>query len=192
MIAWGKKERKPCDREFNCAVEVMRGAEAVDEYIAPRRNFRANTGRRTAGVPPRRTRAEVIMVIGTGSGIGREVATAWCATAPCRVRGHEPRRQATAKKSQAIRCGVGVLGSSNCSAIGSLAITDRASVRAMLDECLAYGEFDNICVTAGVLAAIPLATFRMTNGTSPSSTSRAVASSATSRQHLARAKASPT
>src|SRR5690606_26819253 len=51
--------------------------------------------------------------------------------------------------------GIGVAGTglSNCGlAIGLAAnITDRASIRAMLDQvALAYGGFDHICVTAGI------------------------------------------
>ena len=51
--------------------------------------------------------------------------------------------------------GLGVAGSgvSNCGlAVGLAAnITDRASIRAMLDQvALAYGGFDSVCVTAGI------------------------------------------
>jgi NAD(P)-dependent dehydrogenase (short-subunit alcohol dehydrogenase family) len=64
--------------------------------------------------------------------------------------------QATAKEiTDKYGLGIGVAGTgiSNCGpALGLAAnITDRASVRAMLDQvALAYGGFDHICVTAGV------------------------------------------
>ena len=57
----------------------------------------------------------------------------------------------TAKLGQGI--GVAGTGISSCGPAVGLAcnITDRASVRAMLDQvALAYGGFDSICVTAGV------------------------------------------
>jgi NAD(P)-dependent dehydrogenase (short-subunit alcohol dehydrogenase family) len=64
--------------------------------------------------------------------------------------------QATADEiTKKLGQGIGVAGTgiSNCGPSVGLAcnITDRASVRAMLDQvALAYGGFDSICVTAGV------------------------------------------
>ena len=144
---------------------------------------------------------QVIVVIGAGSGIGREVAHRVVrdgAHVVC-VDMNLAAAQATAKEiTDQYGVGIGVAGSgiSNCGPAIGLAcnITDRASVRAMLDEvALAYGGFDSICVTAAFSGpAIPLATFRMTNGTSPSaSTSRAVTSSATKPPTLGASKASP-
>ena len=64
--------------------------------------------------------------------------------------------EATAKEitdKYGLDIGVADSGISNCDlAIGLDAnITDRASIRAMLDQvALAYGGFDAVCVTAGI------------------------------------------
>ena len=98
------------------------------------------------------------MVIGAGSSIGREVAHRVVrdgAHVVC-VDMNLDAAKATAKEiTDQYGVGIGVAGSgiSNCGPAIGLAcnITDRASVRAMLDEvALAYGGFDSICVTAGV------------------------------------------
>ncbi|MDF2441631.1 MAG: hypothetical protein JWN98_2615, partial [Abditibacteriota bacterium] len=167
MIAWGKdkSESRVTAEFYNCAVEVMRGSEAIDEYIAlPQQEafdieYWLLEEAKLKRMPPEKELArQVVAVIGAGSGIGKEVAHRIVqdgATVIC-VDLNEDAAQATAKEiTDKTGPGIGVAGTgiSNCGqAIGLAAnITDRASVRAMLDKAtLAYGGFDSIAVTAGI------------------------------------------
>jgi rhamnulose-1-phosphate aldolase/alcohol dehydrogenase len=167
MIAWGKdkSESRVTAEFYNCAVEVMRGAEAIDEYIAlPQQEafdieYWLLEEAKLQRMPAEKELArQVIIVIGAGSGIGKETAHRLVkegAHIVC-VDLNEEAAKATAKEiTDKYGVGIGVAGSgiSNCGqAIGLAAnITDRASIRAMLDQvALAYGGFDHIAVTAGI------------------------------------------
>ena len=86
LIAWGKdkSESRVTAEFYNCAIEVMRGAEAIDEYIAlplqeafdieywllEEAKLQPHARRK------RNSPAQIVAVIGAGSGIGREVAHA--------------------------------------------------------------------------------------------------------------------
>ena len=167
MIAWGKSksESRVTAEFYNCAVEVMRGAEAIDTYIAlPQQEAfdieywlleEAKLKRMPAEDELAR---QTIIVVGAGSGIGKETAHRIAkegANIVCVDLKHET-AQATADEITAILGqGIGVAGSgiSGCGPAIGLAcnVTDRASVRTMLDQvALAYGGFDSIVVTAGV------------------------------------------
>jgi len=170
MIAWGKdkSESRVTAEFYNCAVEVMRGAEAIDAYIAlPLQEafdieYWALEEAKLRRMPPEKELArQVVVVIGAGSGIGKETAHRLVKDG-----GHivcvdlnATAAEATAKEiTDKLGQGIGVAGSgiSGCGpAIGLAAnITDRTSVRAMLDQvALAYGGFDSICVTAGVIVS---------------------------------------
>jgi NAD(P)-dependent dehydrogenase (short-subunit alcohol dehydrogenase family) len=100
-------------------------------------------------------------VIGAGSGIGKETSHRLVkegAQIVC-VDLNEVSAKATAKEiTDRYGMGIGVAGTglSDCGpAIGLAAnITDRASIRRMLDDvAIAYGGFDSIAVTAGILVA---------------------------------------
>jgi len=167
MIAWGKdkSESRVTAEFYNCAVEVMRGAEAIDEYIAlPQQEafdieYWLLEEAKLQRMPAEKELArQVIIVIGAGSGIGKETAHRLVkegAHIVC-VDLNEDAAKATAKEiTDKYGVGIGVAGSgiSNCGqAIGLAAnITDRASIRVMLDQvALAYGGFDHIAVTAGI------------------------------------------
>lgn len=167
MIAWGKdkSESRVTAEFYNCAVEVMRGAEAMDRYIAlPQQEafdieYWLLEEAKLKRMPPEKELArQVVVVIGAGSGIGRETALRLSkegAHIVC-VDMKIETAQATAREiTDKLGLGIGVagLGISGCGPAIGLAcnITDRASVRAMLDQvALAYGGFDSICVTAGV------------------------------------------
>ncbi|MDQ3815739.1 MAG: bifunctional rhamnulose-1-phosphate aldolase/short-chain dehydrogenase [Armatimonadota bacterium] len=167
MIAWGKdkSESRVTAEFYNCAVEVMRGAEAVDEYIAlPQQEafdieYWLLEEAKLQRMPPEKELArQVIAVIGAGSGIGKEVAHRLVkdgAHVVC-VDLNQEAADATAKEiTDKVGMGIGVAGSgiSGCGqAVGLAAnITDRASIRAMIDQtALAYGGFDSIAVTAGI------------------------------------------
>jgi len=167
MVAWGKdkSESRVTAEFYNCAVEVMRGAEAIDRYIAlPQQEafdieYWLLEEAKLRRMPPEKELArQVIIVIGAGSGIGRETALRLSkegAHIVC-VDLNAAAAESTAKEITAkLGQGIGVAGSglSGCGpAIGLAAdITNRASIRAMLDQvALAYGGFDSICVTAGI------------------------------------------
>lgn len=167
MIAWGKdkSESRVTAEFYNCAVEVMRGAEAIDKYIAlPQQEafdieYWLLEEAKLKRMPPEKELArQVIVVVGAGSGIGKETAHrlvkegAHIVSVDMKLE----TAQGTANEITAkLGVGIGVAGSgiSNCGPAVGVAcnITDRASVRAMLDQvALAYGGFDSICVTAGV------------------------------------------
>lgn len=167
MIAWGKdkSESRVTAEFYNCAVEVMRGAEAIDKYIAlPQQEafdieYWLLEEAKLQRMPAEKELArQIVVVIGAGSGIGKETAHRLVkegAHIVC-VDLNEGAAQATAKEiTDKYGVGIGVAGTglSNCGpALGLAAnITDRASIRTMLDKvALAYGGFDSICVTAGI------------------------------------------
>lgn len=101
---------------------------------------------------------QVIIVIGAGSGIGKETAHRLVregAHIVC-VDLNAESANATAKEitdRHGIGIGVAGIGISGCGPAVGIAcdITKRASIRSMLDQVsLAYGGFDSICVTAGI------------------------------------------
>ena len=170
MIAWGKdkSESRVTAEFYNCAVEVMRGAEAMDEYIAlPQQEafdieYWMLEEAKLKRMPAEKELArQVIVVIGAASGIGKEVThrlvkeSAHLVCVDLKLEA----AQATAKElTDQYGAGIGVAGTgiSNCGVAIGLAcdITKRDSVRAMLDQVsLAYGGFDSIVVTAGIFVA---------------------------------------
>ena len=167
IVAWGKdkSESRVTAEFYTCAIEVMRGAEALDRYIAlPQQEafdieyWQLEEAKLRRMPPEKELARQVIVVIGAGSGIGKEVAHRLVkdgAHIVC-VDLNLGAAQATAKEiTDKYGAGIGVAGSgvSNCGPAVGLAcdITNRASVRAMLDNvALAYGGFDSIAVTAGI------------------------------------------
>jgi rhamnulose-1-phosphate aldolase/alcohol dehydrogenase len=167
MIAWGKdkSESRVTAEFYNCAIEVMRGAEAIDRYIAlPQQEafdieYWLLEEAKLRRMPPEKELArQIVVVVGAGSGIGKEVAHRLVkegAHIVC-VDLNLAAAQATAKEiTDKYGAGIGVAGSgiSNCGPAVGLAcdISNRASVRAMLDQvALAYGGFDSVAVTAGI------------------------------------------
>jgi NAD(P)-dependent dehydrogenase (short-subunit alcohol dehydrogenase family) len=143
----------------------MRGAEAIDRYIAlPQQEafdieYWLLEEAKLRRMPPEKELArQVIVVIGAGSGIGREVAHRLVkegAHIVC-VDVKKEGADVTAKEiTDKYGLGIGVAGTgiSNCGLAIGLAcdITNRTSIRGMLDQvALAYGGFDSIVVTAGV------------------------------------------
>jgi rhamnulose-1-phosphate aldolase/alcohol dehydrogenase len=170
MVAWGKdkSESRVTAEFYNCAVEVMRGSEAIDEYIAlPQQEafdieYWLLEEAKLQRMPAEKELArQIVIVIGAGSGIGKEVVHRIVkdgAHVVC-VDLNQGAAEATAKEiTDKYGVGIGVAGTgiSNCGlAVGQSAdITDRTSVRAMLNNAvLAYGGFDSIAVTAGIFVA---------------------------------------
>ncbi|MEM9883205.1 MAG: bifunctional rhamnulose-1-phosphate aldolase/short-chain dehydrogenase [Planctomycetota bacterium] len=167
MVAWGKNksESRVTAEFYNCAVEVMRGAEAIDAYTAlPKQEafdieYWLLEEAKLKRMPPEKTLArKVCVVIGAGSGIGKRVAHRLAAEG-----GHlvcvdlnEDAAQATADELTDIHGqGIGVAGTgiSGCGPAIAAAcnMTDRDSVRAMIRRAvLAYGGIDHVVITAGV------------------------------------------
>ena len=145
MIAFGKNksESRVTAEFYSCAVAVMRGAEAVGEYVAlpPQEAFDieywALEEAKLRRMPPEKTLArKVVLVVGAGSGIGVETAKrvaaegAHVVCADRNLDGASATAEAlTAKYGQ----GIGVAGSgiSRCGPAIALSvdITDAESVR---------------------------------------------------------------
>lgn len=167
MIAWGKNksESRVTAEFYNCAVEVMRGAEALDKYesLAEQEAFdieywSLEEAKLRRMPPEKELDRQVIAVIGAGNGIGKEVAHRLVkegAHIICIDR-DEAAAKATAQeivKKYGEGIGVAGTGISNCGpAIGlGCDITNRASVAEVLNKTmLAYGGLDGVAVTAGV------------------------------------------
>jgi rhamnulose-1-phosphate aldolase/alcohol dehydrogenase len=167
MIAWGKdkSESRVTAEFYNCAVDVMRGAEAMDEYIPlPQQEafeieYWLLEEAKLKRMPPEKELArQVVAVIGAGSGIGKEIAHrvvkegahVVCADV------NADAAKATAKEiTDKFGLGIGVAGTgiSNCGpAIGlPTDTTKRSAIKSMLDDIIiAYGGVDGVVVTAGV------------------------------------------
>ena len=167
MIAWGKNksESRVTGEFYNCAVEVMRGAEAIDHYEAMDEQeafdieYWSLEEAKLRRLPPERELdRQIIAVIGAGSGIGKATAHRLVqegAHIVC-VDVDEAAAQATAREIiAAYGEGIGVAGTgiSNCGPAIALAcdITSRESVAHMFSNTiLAYGGLDAVVVTAGI------------------------------------------
>src|SRR5580700_2480029 len=167
MIAFGKdkSESRVTAEFYNCAVEVMRGAEAIDEYIAlPQQEafdieYWLLEEAKLRRMPPEKELARnIVLVAGAGNGIGKAVAHRLAkegAQVVCADLSLDAAEGTANDLTAAHGSGIGVAGSgiSGCGPAIGLAtdVTDRASVRGVLEKTvLAYGGLDNIVVTAGV------------------------------------------
>ena len=167
MMAWGKNksESRVTGEFYNCAIEVMRGAEAIDQYEAMDQQeafdieyWLLEEAKLKRMPPEKELDRQIIVIIGAGAGIGQETAYRLVkegAHIVC-VDVNEAAAQATADEIIAkYGAGIGVSGTglSNCGPAIGLAcdITDRESVAQMFrDVMLAYGGIDAVIVTAGV------------------------------------------
>src|SRR5256885_274781 len=155
MIAFGKdkSESRVTAEFYNCAVEVMRGAEAIDEYTAlpPQEAFDIEywllEEAKLKRMPPEQELArQIIAVVGGGSGIGREAALRLAREGAhiVAVDRDEAGAQATAKAiTDKYGVGIGVAGSGIlkfgpgiCLAAD---ITPRGGMRAVVEE-IALGD----------------------------------------------------
>lgn len=170
MIVWGKdkSESRVTAEFYNCAVAVIRGAEAMDEYVAlPAQEafdieyWLLEEAKLRRQPPEKELARQVVAVIGAGSGIGREVAHRLVKEG-AHIASVDLNADAAAATAKGITdkygVGIGVAGTgiSNCGpAIGVVTdITQRKAIRAALDEIvLAYGGLDAVAITAGIFVS---------------------------------------
>ncbi len=170
LIAFGKNksESRVTAEFYNCAIGVMRGAEAIDEYIGlPRQEafdieYWALEEAKLQRMPKEKEFArKVVVVAGAGSGIGRETAIRFVREGAHVVCAdlNEEAAQATADEISAkIGKGIGVAGTgvSSCgNVIGvKIDITDSESIQAAYDKAVyAFGGIDSVILTAGIFMA---------------------------------------
>ncbi len=167
MVGWGKtkSESRVTAEFYKCAIEVMRGAEAVDQYTAlPRQEafdieYWALEEAKLQRMPAERSLVRrVAVVIGAGSGIGKEVARRLVreGAVVAALDLEADKAQATADEMLATIgmgigvAGTGIAGSGDVIGVGC-DMTDREAVRHALGQAiLAYGGIDNVVVTAGL------------------------------------------
>jgi rhamnulose-1-phosphate aldolase/alcohol dehydrogenase len=167
LIAWGKdkSESRVTAEFYGCAIQVMRGAEAADSYIAlPQQEafdieYWLLEEAKLQRMPAEKELArQVIAVVGAGSGIGRELALRLVKEGAhvVSVDVNQAAAEGTAKEitdQHGLGIGVAGTGISGCGPAVAVSanITQRDSVRAALHQAvLAYGGIDSIAVTAGI------------------------------------------
>lgn len=179
MIAWGKdkSESRVTAEFYNCAVEVMRGAETLDEYIAlPKQEafdieyWQLEEAKLRRMPPEKELARKIVVIVGAGSGIGKELALRLIRDGAHLVSAdlQEDAAKVTASEiNNKLGPGIGVAGSgiSGCgvSIAAEADISKRESIRRLFRQTvLAYGGFDSVVVTAAVFFP-PDATGRITD-----------------------------
>ena len=170
MVAWGKdkSESRVTAEFYNCAVEVMRGSEAMDEYVSlPQQEafdieYWLLEEAKLQRMPAEKEMArQVVAIVGAGSGIGRETAYRLVREG-AHVSCLDLNEKGAAETVDAINAkygmGIGVAGSgvSNCGLATSapINVTSRATIKAAIDHTvLAYGGCDSVVVTVGFIAS---------------------------------------
>jgi rhamnulose-1-phosphate aldolase/alcohol dehydrogenase len=167
MVAWGKSksESRVTAEFYNCAIEVMRGAEAIDQYEAMDQQeafdieyWNLEEAKLRRMPPEKELDRQIVVVIGAGAGIGKATAHRLVkegAHLVCvdldEAAAKETAQEIITKYGE----GIGVAGSgiSNCGPAIGLAcdITNRDSAAQLFkDVMLAYGGVDAVVVTAGI------------------------------------------
>src|SRR6266508_679606 len=167
MIAWGKNksESRVTGEFYNCAIEVMRGAEAIDQYEAMDQQeafdieyWSLEEAKLRRMPPEKELDRRIVVIIGAGAGIGKATAHRALkegAHGVCVVLDEATAQETAQEIINQYGEGIGVAGTglSNCGpAIGlGCDITNRESVARMFnDVMLAYGGIDVVIVTAGI------------------------------------------
>ena len=167
MIAWGKNksESRVTAEFYNCAIEVMRGAEAIDQYEAMDRQeafdieyWPLEEAKLRRMPPEKELDRQIIVVIGAGAGIGKATAHRLVkegAHIVCVDLDEASAKETAQEIIDKFGPGIGVAGAgiSNCGPALGLAcdITNRESVARMFEDVmLAYGGIDSVVITAGI------------------------------------------
>ena len=167
MIAWGKNksESRVTGEFYNCAIEVMRGAEAIDQYEAMDQQeafdieyWGLEEAKLRRMPPEKELDRRIVVIIGAGAGIGKSTAHRVVkegAHVVCVDLDEATAKETAQEIINQYGEGIGVAGTglSNCGpAIGlGCDITNRESVARMFnDVMLAYGGIDVVIVTAGI------------------------------------------
>ena len=167
MIAWGKNksESRVTAEFYNCAIEVMRGAEAIDRYEAMDQQeafdieyWSLEEAKLRRMPPEKELDRQIVVVIGAGAGIGKATAHRLVkegAHIVCVDLDEAAAKETAQEIIEQYGAGIGVAGTglSNCGPAIGLAcdITNRDSVSRMFhDVMLAYGGIDAVVVTAGI------------------------------------------
>jgi rhamnulose-1-phosphate aldolase/alcohol dehydrogenase len=167
MIGWGKSksESRVTAEFYKCAIQVMRGAEAVSRYTAlPRQEafdieYWALEEAKLGRMPAEKELArQIVAVVGAGSGIGRAVTNRLVGEGAV-VAALDLQTEAAKDTADAIMArvgmGIGVAGTGRSGAGDVIALgvdmTRREDVRRALGEVVyAYGGLDHVVVTAGL------------------------------------------
>jgi rhamnulose-1-phosphate aldolase/alcohol dehydrogenase len=167
MIAWGKNksESRVTGEFYNCAIEVMRGAEAIDQYEAMDQQeafdieyWSLEEAKLQRMPPEKELDRRIVAIIGAGAGIGKAAAHRVVkegAHVVCVDRDQASAQETAQEIINKYGEGIGVSGTglSNCGPAIGLAcdITDRESVARMFSDVMfAYGGLDVVIVTAGI------------------------------------------
>src|SRR5437588_6644050 len=168
MIAWGKNksESRVTAEFYNCAIEVMRGAEAIDQYEAMDRQeafdieyWPLEEAKPRRMPPEKELDRQIIVVVGAGAGIGKATAHRLVkegAHIVCVDLDETSAKETAQEIIDKFGPGIGVAGAgiSNCGPAIGLAcdITKRESVARMFEDVmLAYGGIDSVVITCVIL-----------------------------------------
>lgn len=167
MVAWGKNksESRVTAEFYNCAVEVMRGAEAIGSYAALAQQeafdieyWLLEEAKLRRMPPERELSGRVAVLIGAGSGIGRVTANRIApegAHVVCADVDHAGATTTAEQITAKLGAGIGVAGTgiSGCGPAAAVAcdMTNRSSIQSALEAAiLAYGGVDDVIITAGI------------------------------------------
>src|SRR2546429_1428122 len=167
MIAWGKNksESRVTGEFYNCAIEVMRGAEAIDQYEAMDQQeafdieyWLLEEAKLRRMPPEKELDRQIVVVVGAGAGIGKAAAHRLVkegAHVVCVDLDEAAAKDTAQEIITKYGEGIGVAGSgiSNCGPAIGLAcdITNRESAAEVFKNVmLAYGGIDAVVVTAGI------------------------------------------
>ena len=170
MVAFGKNksESRVTAEFYNCAVEVMRGSEAVDEYAALDQQeafdieYWLLEEAKLQRMPKEKEMARrVVVVIGGGNGIGKSTLERFSSEGAhlvCVDLKQDAADAAAGELTDKLGQGIGVAGTgiSGCGPAIALScnITERATITEMFkDVIMAYGGIDHVVVTAGIFVA---------------------------------------